>query len=71
MIRLKLIFALTKLLPAHFSNTRYIESNEFAAAEEFFREDNWNDYAGLWIEHNDFLVKNACEKGKKNSEKAR
>jgi len=37
-------------------NTRYIESNKYAAADEFFREDNWNDYAGLWIEHNDFLV---------------
>ncbi|CAG5076837.1 Oidioi.mRNA.OKI2018_I69.PAR.g8562.t1.cds [Oikopleura dioica] len=56
MIRLKLILAFAKLLPAQFSNTRYIESNEFAAAEEFFREDNWNDYAGLWIEHNDFLT---------------
>ena len=52
---MKLIFPILALVRAQ-GSTRYIESNKYAAADEFFREDNWNDYAGLWIEHNDFLV---------------
>jgi hypothetical protein len=54
-LKMKLIFPILALVRAQ-GSTRYIESNKYAAADEFFREDNWNDYAGLWIEHNDFLV---------------